>query len=947
VPPPAQFVYEAGSLEIDAGRRELRARGVPVPIGGRAFEIIEALVQSAGQLVTKDDLMARVWPGAVVGEATIQVHISAIRKALGPDRAILKTTSGRGYRLLGRWTARQRDAREEPLDLAPGRLVAEPAQSNLPIASSNLIGRDAALRHVRDLISAYRVVTLTGPGGIGKTRLALEVARTLLPSFDSGVWLIDLASMSDSSLVAAAVASVLGLHLGETDISPEALARAVGRRKLLLVIDNCEHVINMAATVVDALVRLCPIVSVLATSRELLRIDGECTYRLQPLDFPGQDAPEAGHDQILEMSAVRLFIARATTWHSGGHGQDEVATIAAICQRLDGIPLAIEFAAARAAMLGVTEVLSRLDDRFALLTSGRRTALPKHRTLRATLDWSYELLPRPERLLLWRLAIFTAPFSLEAANVVVASGADTPPDIADGIASLVLKSLVTADTAGSVVHFRLLETTRAYAFEKLTEAGELPRLARKHAEYYRRLLESAEGERETKPVDLADLGNIRAALEWCFGASGDARIGIGLAAAAGRVFLAMSLVTESYRWSRRALLALPDTARGGYEEMHLQAALGMSLMFTGGENQAAGEALHKSLAIAEERGDARTQLWLLGTLEMFHSRTGDRLTALRYVRRCSEVSKAIGEPDALALGHGLLGLLLHHTGDLTGARAEFEAALAHGPGSRRTSTTYLGFNGFNLAGSGLARVLWLLGHPVQAVERARQTVTNAAGLGHPVTLSIALVWTISVFLETGDLQRAEEHMDWFISHAQSHSLGPYLAVGRGFRGQLALRRGDTKSGVENLRECLAGLAAARNQLRKMEFEASLVQGLVATGHVSEGIALIDETISVAERTEAFGYMPEFLRIKGNALLASSRPNRDGAETCFIRSLKLSRRQAARAWELRTAIDLATLLVAQGRPKNAKALLRPVRDQFAEGWDTADLMAAESLLATIT
>jgi predicted ATPase/DNA-binding winged helix-turn-helix (wHTH) protein len=945
VQPPAQLVYEAGSLAIDAGRRELRARGVLIPIGGRAFEIIETLVRSAGELVTKDELMGRVWPGAIVGEATIQVHISAIRKALGPDRAILKTTSGRGYRLLGRWTARPRDAREAPVDPAPGRVPAAPVQGNLPIAASELIGRDAALRHVRDLISAYRAVTLTGPGGIGKTKLALAVAHALSAGFDGGAWLVDLASLSDASLVAAAVASVLGLYLGQTDISPEALARAIGRRKLLLVIDNCEHVINVVATVVEAVVRLCPMVSVLATSRELLRIDGECAFRLQPLDFPAQDAAE-GHDRILEMSAVRLFIARVATARSGGQPRDEIAAIAAICQRLDGIPLAIEFAAARAATLGVAEVLSRLDDRFTLLTSGRRTALPKHRTLRATLDWSHELLSGPERVLLRRLAIFTAAFSLEAANVVVPGSGDTPPDIADGIASLVLKSLVAADASGRVMQFRLLDTTRVYAFEKLKEAGELPQLARKHAEYYRRLLETADGDRETRPARLDDLGNVRAALEWCFGADGDAAIGVGLAAAAARVFLAMSLITESYRWSRRALLALSDSARGGHEEMHLQAALGMSLMFTGGENNAAGEALHRSLAIADQRGDARTQLWLLGTLEMFHSRIGERETALRYVRRCSEVSKIIGEPDALALGHGLFGMLLHHTGDLPGAREEFEAALAQGRGSRQTSTAYLGFNGYNMAGSGLSRTLWLLGYPVQAVQRARQTITDAAGLGHPVTLSIALVWTISVFLETGDLQSAEEHMDWFISHAQSHSLGPYLSVGRGFRGQLALLRGDTKTGVGNLRECLSGLSTTGNQLRKMEFEASLVQGLVATGDVAEGITLIDETIRVAERTDALGYMPEFLRIKGKALLAGSRPNRDEAEIYFMRSLALSRRQAARAWELRTAIDLAALLALQGRPEQARTLLRPVLEQFAEGLDTADAKAAEGLLATL-
>ena len=508
-----------------------------------------------------------------------------------------------------------------------------------------------------------------------------------------------------------------------------------------------------------------------------------------------------------------------------------------------------------------------------------------------------------------------------------------------------LKSLVTAASSGRVMHFRLLDTTRVYALEKLTEAGELPRLARKHAEYFRTLLETSAGELASRSARLADLGNVRAALEWCFGANGDAETGVALAAAAARVFLAMSLITESYRWSRRGLLALADSTRGGHEEMHLQAALGMSLMFTGGENQAAGEALHKSLAIAEQRGDARTQLWVLGTLEMFHSRIGEREAALRYVRRCSEVSKIIGEPDALALGHGLLGMLLHHTGDLIGSRVEFEAALAQGRGSQQTSTIYLGFNGYNMAGSGLSRTLWLLGYPVQAVERARQTITDAAGLGHPVTLSIALVWTISVFLETGDLRSAEEHIDWFISHAQSHSLGPYLSVGRGFRGQLALRRGSTKTGVESLRECLEGLNAAGNQLRKMEFEASLAQGLVATGDVAEGITLIDETIRMAERTDALGYMPEFLRIKGKALLAGSRPDRDEAEKHFLRSLELSRRQTARAWELRAAIDLAALLALRGRHERARTLLRPVLDQFDEGADTADFKAAEDLLTT--
>ena len=329
----AQLVYEAGSLEIDTGRRELRARGVPVPIGGRAFEIVEALARSAGELVTKDELMGRVWPGAVVEESTLQVHISAIRKALGPDRTMLKTASGRGYRLMGRWTARQANIGADLVDHVLAQTPAHPVQSNLPVAASDLIGRAAAVQHLHNLISAYRIVTLTGAGGIGKTRLALEIARALLPCFDGEVWWVDLATLSDSNLVTAAIVSVLGLHLGGNDISPEALARAIGGRKLLLVIDNCEHVIDAAARVVDTLIRLCPGTSVLATSREHMRIDGECAYPVPPLDFPEKDQVEADPDRTLATSAVRLFVARMAA-------QQSDRELRASCRRLSRFAVA-------------------------------------------------------------------------------------------------------------------------------------------------------------------------------------------------------------------------------------------------------------------------------------------------------------------------------------------------------------------------------------------------------------------------------------------------------------------------------------------------------------------------------------------------------------------------------------------------------------------------------
>ncbi len=369
---PAQsrrLVYESGEWEVDLARRELRARGIPVPIGGRAFEIIEVLVQSAGELVTKNDLMGRVWPGAIVEDNTLQFHISAIRKALGPDRGILKTASGRGYRLLGAWTFRQESTSSvDSIDLERVRSPAEPFQTNLPAAASDLVGRTIAVQHLRGLLSAYRVVTLTGPGGIGKTKLALEVARGLFPSFEGDVRLVELVSLSDPGLVPSAVAGGLGLKLGGDEISAESVARAIGAQKLLLVLDNCEHVIDAAARLAETVLRMCSRTTILATSREILRIEGEHVYRVPPLDVPPQ-YEEPG--KIVASSAVQLFIATTRALHSdfSPHGEN-LPAIAAICRRLDGIPLAINFAATRVATLGLQQVAAGLDDRLGMLTRG-------------------------------------------------------------------------------------------------------------------------------------------------------------------------------------------------------------------------------------------------------------------------------------------------------------------------------------------------------------------------------------------------------------------------------------------------------------------------------------------------------------------------------------------------------------------------------------------------
>jgi hypothetical protein len=334
---------------------------------------------------------------------------------------MLKTSPGRGYRLLGAWTAQQGEATAAPSVSPPRPRTAERPPTNFPVVVTRLVGRSTAVQRVHDLVSAYRMVTLTGPGGIGKTALAVKAVHGLLADFEDGAWLVELASLSDAALAPSAVAGVLGLKLGGERITPESLARAIGDRHLLLLLDNCEHLIDAVAALVEALIRLCPRATVLATSREIMRIQGESVYRVPALEVPapGQEAPEI----VLGHSAVELFVTRATAIDAAFSSQPEnLPSIVEICRHLDGIPLAIEFAAARAAFVGTEQVAAGLRDRFALLTSGRRTAIPRQRTLRAALDWSYQLLSEEEQRLLRHLAVFPAGFTFEAAQAVSGIG---------------------------------------------------------------------------------------------------------------------------------------------------------------------------------------------------------------------------------------------------------------------------------------------------------------------------------------------------------------------------------------------------------------------------------------------------------------------------------------------------------------------------------------------
>jgi predicted ATPase/DNA-binding winged helix-turn-helix (wHTH) protein len=942
-------VVSFGPFRLAAGTRLLTRNGIPVELGARALDILVVLSARPNAVVSKKDLLARVWPDVAVEEGSLRFHIANLRKALGDGRdgtRYIVTLPGRGYCFVAPLAPVRDDDAAVP-EAAPAF-----SPANLPNRPIRMIGRSDDIVRLSDRLTATRFVTIVGSGGVGKTTVAAAIGHDLADTFRGAVHFVDLGALDDPGLVTPTVASMLGLQVQSDDAMPGVIAYLRDKR-VLLILDTCEHLIDAAAALASRLFAGAPQTHILATSREALRVDGEHVYKLAPLACPPDD-PHLTAAVARTFPAAQLFVERAMAGDAGFVLNDADATVVtSICRKLDGVPLAIELAAGRVEGYGLAKTATLLDQRLTLLWPGRRTAPPRQKTLQATLDWSYGLLSGPERAILRRLAVFVGHFTLEAALEVVASPTIDQAQVFGAIDGLIAKSMVAARPAGAMMRYRLLDTTRAYALQgRADDDTALAGLAARHAAYYLRWLEDtgaawpASSSAAQRSLHLTGLANVRAALERCFGPGGDARTGVRLAAAAAPVFLAMSLLTECHRWSARAIAALDDATRGGREEMHLRAALGVSLMFTRGGQDAARLALDRSFAIAERQGDALDQIQVLGPLQMFHLRTGAFTVALRHSQRCAAIAGALEDSISRALAHSLMGISLHLAGDLDRARAELEAALRSGAQSRWTTTVYLGFDGGILAGAILARTLWLQGYPALAVARARLAVQAAAGTDHPLTHSIALVWAISVFLWAGDLQLADEHVDRLFSCAEPHALRPYLAVGRGFRAELAIRRGDAAAGVASLRACLEELHAAPYELLTTPLTLSLVHGLDATGRAAEALALTNDTIRSVEANGDLCYMPELLRVKGNLLAARPQPSIGDAETCFRHALDIGRRQGARSWELRTAVDLAALLSADGRNADARALLRPVVALFDAGADTPDLNAATRLLATL-
>jgi predicted ATPase/DNA-binding winged helix-turn-helix (wHTH) protein len=917
-----------GPFRLDPLQRVLQEGERPIRLGGRALEILLVLVERAGELVGKDEIMARVWPNVAAEEATLRVHLSTLRKALGHGRngaRYIENVTGRGYRFVAAVTRLKGDSPAPAVQVA-----AAERRHGLPIRLTRMIGRSDIVGTLATRLPQQRFVTIVGPGGIGKTTVALATADKLFFSYRHGACFVDLASITDARLVPSTLASVLGLEVLSDNPVPALLA-FLADQHLLIVLDNCEHVVDAANTLAEQVLEGAPGVHILTTSREPLRAEGEWVHRLEPLDIPPSSATLTAAE-ALAFPAIELFTERAMASLDSFELNDaDVSIVADLCRRLDGIPLAIELAAARVDLFAIRELAMRLKDSLQILTKGRRTALPRHQTLRATLDWSYGLLPSMERVILRRIAVFPGIFDLASASAVAADGDVSAAEVFDRIGNLAEKSLISVDVTGEDVLFCLLDTTRTYALEQLEVCGESATIRRRHAELCCADWEAAEIRAPSTADGVAAHGrkidDVRAALDCCFSPEGDTSIGVRLTAASAPLWFQLSVVDEYRNRLERALRVLKaNSTPNPALEMRLNTRLGNALMQTRGPTPGVDSAFNRALEIADLLGDPSARWQALWGLGMVRVADGDYPSAVAFAERCRRAS-IDSDSWAAIMSHRLSALIHHFAGDQMTARHHAERVLNH-PFSAKPSLSY---DHRVAARATLCRILWVLGLPDQAVHAAYDSVEDGLSADHAPSLCYALLFACSVVLWAGDVPAATRLVAMLLDHSARHSLTCWHFWGRCFEAALELRHGDTAEKLGRRADVLRDPLCSAVPL---EMLGTLSEELVGS-----------EAIARAETGRAGWCAAEILRAKGEIILKNGASEAIcAAEALFRRSLDIARRQDALSWELRAATSLARLWRDQGRNQEAHDLLAPVYGRFTEGFGTADLVAAKTLLA---
>ncbi|MFE4108789.1 winged helix-turn-helix domain-containing protein [Kosakonia sp. YIM B13611] len=895
--------------------RILLHRGKPVRISARAFDVLVVLLRAEGKAVSKETLLTQVWGNDIVEENNLQAHISAIRRVLGHDRHLLITEFGCGYRF--------------NITSVPSQTPLEsvrPAPVVTPILAS-ILGRDKAVQEVCALLNQHQMVTITGPGGVGKTRLAWEVVNLVRTHFPDGIYVAELAHITETSGLLSVFSQALHLPLATVEHDAD-LRQQLARRRCLLLIDNCEHVISELEPVATLLMTQAPHIRLLLTSQVALQIAGEQQYLLPPLQVPEKKIND--NKALMSFASVRLFIERVQANRHDFHPSDsELPLIGELCRHLDGLPLAIELAASRLPVMSISEVYSRLEDRFQLLSNTLSARVPRHQKIVTTLEWTYQLLNAREQQLFRTLGIFTDSFSMKSVNDFLETEDKDSWQVIDDLQRLLSLSLIQTRHQVPVTRFRLLETMRQFACTKLRQAEEYDGLMARFVDYYKVLVEQARNDWLMLPTEQWReryghiLNDLRRVLQQTLPEGRDASTGLEILQAMTPFWIEYSLYDEC----QRHIYPLLDEKRSRIvltlrQRMNLCAAAGKASTWAKGPTSETHSAWQTALTLAEKLDDKEICLQAHYGLWLYCLRTGELNKSRQHAQSMYELARAINDAEAQATGLRILGVSLHFLGQHVAGRNDLLQSLAWCDRESASHSFRFGLDQETAGLAFLSRLLWVQGEYQAARQMAWRGIKKAARLQHACSLCCALAEGACM---TAALDRKPRWVikaaNWLIRVAEKHDLYFWKTYGELF---LVWAKRFSHSDVSQT------TLFSSLQAMGLDWQYSPLLSEIDSG-LSQQSATLDHENWCA---------PELMRLSAAQLPPQEQ------RLMLEQALGKARQQQAHGWALRIAYSLATLQAQAGETFAAKQLIENVL-QGVDGADRApDVRKALALRARL-
>jgi len=940
--PETEVTFSFGPFRFVPGRHVLLLGERPVKLGGRAFELLQLLVQRRGELVSKNELMAAAWPGTFVHDSNLKVNMWSLRRSLGDTQiepVYIATVARRGYKFIADVQVGIGEIEEEPT-------LADPLPLAHPPLPRGIVGREADIVEIADLLAEHRHVTLAGAGGIGKTTVALAVAQAFASRYRDGVCFVDLATISDPTLFGVALVTALGIR-GNTDIGLAAVLDYLRPRQMLLILDNCEHVLPAATIFASKFMMDTSPSRLLATSREPLGTTTEHVVRLGSLSAPSSDLG-LSVDQAVKFPAVELFVRRAAEWSDYEFIDDDCEAIAAVCRSLDGLPLAIELAAAQISRFSPRELLVILDQKLGFRARPVATP-PRHETLMATIEWSFRLLSQNEARLFALLSVFSDGFEHEDAVFVAEAVALTPIDVVTALGSLVAKSLLSAQARGASLRYRLLDSTRRYAAERHRGDPACSRAIRRHAERMVALFEQSEEEWNWRePADwteryLSRIADLRSALSWSFGEQGDAILGIRLAVAAITLWSETSILSEAQARLEVALALAKRVPCDDLSKAKLACALGWSLFYARKSSNENEVAWLDAIAFARRADSIDYQQRALVGFAFYLLQIGEIARAITYLEEATSLVDRDPDSTATSEADKALAWARAFAGELDKSRPVLDRlASTHSLARARSRKDANEVYRFITARTNMPFVVWMQGQADYAARLAREAVDAADRGGHWVSQSNALgLAALPISLETGDLDALEIFTERLRRNLERERISRWVSVERYFSGCLRNLRGDPHA-VEDIRAAIDELIECRFLMRIGSYLAFLARAYLRQGRITQARDAIKRAIAYQERQGERWCRSELLRVNASILLHAGEAVR--AEELLKQALAEARAIGALTFALRIATDLAAHWATTGRDIDAVQLLAPILGEFTEGFGTQDLVRASRLLS---